>query len=227
MPKTQEQTFNELETILFNLSSQRPSDTVSYSHAPSSISDDGFNENKNYFPVVLNVTQYESPPSVRVVETTPTPKRPSFLEDHLDLKIKEQLTQLLKSRNNPKNKSSVSDHDFSFLKQQQLNSREHNSSEKLDHLLMSFDHIDSKSNTLEVTSSKKDVFFSMKIANRTDIFKGVKNGAVYLHSKTSFTLNLNEYSSDFCLTSSVNKPSVARAKFKKLKAALSSGILNL
>jgi WD40 repeat protein len=32
--------------------------------------------------------------------------------------------------------------------------------------------------------------------------KGIRNGAVYLHSKTGFILNLKENSHDFCLTSS-------------------------
>ena len=45
----------------------------------------------------------------------------------------------------------------------------------------------------------------MRILNRTDVFKGIKNGAVYLHSKTGFILSLSQRDeSDFCLTSNVN-----------------------
>ena len=98
-----------------------------------------------------------------------------------------------------------------------------NPARKIEYLRVSFDHIDSKTNTFEVGTSRKNLFFSMKINNRTDIFKGVQNGAVYLHSKTSFVLNLNEYALDMCLTSSPNKlHSTARSKNKKHKSSSSN-----
>lgn len=72
---------------------------------------------------------------------------------------------------------------------------------KLNHLLITFDNIDTRKNTIEVFTPNRGSNLNLKILNRTDIFKGIKSGAVYLHSKTSFILNLMDKSSDFCLTS--------------------------
>lgn len=72
---------------------------------------------------------------------------------------------------------------------------------KIDHLLINFDYIDVRKNQIEVLTSDKNVIFYARILNRTDVFKGIKNGAIYLHSKTSIYLNLNNHSADLCLTS--------------------------
>jgi hypothetical protein len=86
------------------------------------------------------------------------------------------------------------------LNQQAVNSA-NQANDKLDKLLIDFDNIDRKRNTIQVKSSLNNTQFAMRIFNRTDVFKGVRNGAIYLHSKTNFMLNLNQHSSDFCLTS--------------------------
>ena len=74
-------------------------------------------------------------------------------------------------------------------------------SKKLNYLSINFDHINVRNNTSKVLSSLSDLTFDLNIVNRTDIFKGVRNGAIYLHSKTYFTLNLNEHIENFCITS--------------------------
>ena len=220
---------------MLNLNSQKTSKIVEkietniFSQATSTSSllesyNDEFKENVNYFPVVLNDTEHSS------IETSATTITPLFENNPTQNSIflnqfqfQDQTNEVLinqsplKSRNNPKNKSLLNNQFyFSLLKQIHDNVR-NSSLQKIDHLLISFDHIDLKTNTMEVSTSNRDTNFAMKIINRTDIFKGVKNGAVYLHSKTSFSLNLNEYTSDFCLTSSINKPSIYRSKNKKLK----------
>jgi hypothetical protein len=121
---------------------------------------------------------------------------------------------LLRSRNDEKTEktqsssSSTSDPQF-YLKINEFEGvKPKNGSlyeRKIDHILISFDQIDLNTNTIPVTSSEKDTSFKMKIVNRTDIFKGIKNGAVYLHSKTNFVLSLEQHDIDFCLTSSLSK----------------------
>lgn len=75
------------------------------------------------------------------------------------------------------------------------------SSSKIQHLLFNFDYIDPKKNHIEVLTSDTQSILYARIINRTDIFKGVNGGAIYLHSKTSLYLNLNNHSSHLCLTS--------------------------
>lgn len=74
-------------------------------------------------------------------------------------------------------------------------------SAKIEHLLLNFDYIDLRKNQIEVLTSNTQAILYAKIVNRTDIFKGVSGGAIYLHSKTSLYLNLNNHSSHLCLTS--------------------------
>jgi len=52
----------------------------------------------------------------------------------------------------------------------QYNQISNNKSQKIDSLLISFDHIDYDKNTMEATSGYN--IFPIKIINRTDIFKG-------------------------------------------------------
>ena len=140
--------------------------------------------------------------------TEPTESRSSKskIQEQLDKILVEQ-TSLIKSRNStktvqktPKTTTAIpSKLLYEFLKNNL------NDMSKIDHLLINFDHIDLKANTLEVLTSDKSLIFYMKIMNRTDIFKGIKNGAAYLHAKTNFVLNLNERASDLCLTSSLGK----------------------
>jgi hypothetical protein len=239
-----EENLKELATILLNLNSQKtsknaekneenlysqdttmPPSTNSYNDETNIFS----KENANYFSEILNDTEYSS--STKILTTTTIlpefdnkPKQTTILNNYFQLKdeINEALINQspMKFRNKAKNKSlSNSQFSYSFLKQIHDNVK-NTSLEKIDTLLINFDHIDLKSNTLEVSTSNKNTFFAMKITNRTDIFKGVKNGAVYLHSKTSFSLNLNEYASDFCLTSSFFKPNLFKSKNKKLKKTI-------
>jgi hypothetical protein len=239
-----EENLKELATILLNLNSQKtsknaekneenlysqdttmPPSTNSYNDETNIFS----KENANYFSEILNDTEYSS--STKILTTTTIlpefdnkPKQTTILNNYFQLKdeINEALINQspMKFRNKAKNKSlSNSQFSYSFLKQIHDNVK-NTSLEKIDTLLINFDHIDLKSNTMEVSTSNKNTFFAMKITNRTDIFKGVKNGAVYLHSKTSFSLNLNEYASDFCLTSSFFKPNLFKSKNKKLKKTI-------
>ena len=232
--QTAEENLKELATILLNLNSQKTSknaekiETNTFSQVtpltkPVDFLNNQPKENINYFPVVLNETIYS--PTIKT-SAKPLfdniPKQNSFQPDKFQFNEPiSEIDQLpIKSRNNPKNKSlSNNQFSYSFLKQIHDNVK-NNSLKKIDHLLVSFDYIDLKTNTMEVSTSNRDTNFEMKIMNRTDIFKGVKNGAVYLHSKTSFTLNLNEYASDFCLTSSFNNPNTFRPKNKKIKLPL-------
>lgn len=68
-------------------------------------------------------------------------------------------------------------------------------------LLITFDFINIIDNTLTVKTSNESVNFNMKIFNKTDIFKGIKNGAIHLHRKANFNLDLKRNKKDFCLTS--------------------------
>ena len=84
-------------------------------------------------------------------------------------------------------------------------------------LLITFDFINIVDNTLKVQTSEETVNFNIKVYNKTDIFKGIKNGAVYLHSKTNFNLDLKENKNDFCITSEISK------EFNKTDIACSNG----
>lgn len=72
---------------------------------------------------------------------------------------------------------------------------------QINSLHINFDNINIAMNSIEVESSQKDVKFQMDIVNRTDIFKGIREGAVFLHPNTGFLLNLAEHANDFCLSS--------------------------
>ena len=76
---------------------------------------------------------------------------------------------------------------------------------ELNSVHVNFDYVNIAMNSLEVATSREDVKFQMEIVNRTDIFKGIQNGAVYLHAKTGFMLDLAEHANDFCLTSRVSE----------------------
>ena len=88
---------------------------------------------------------------------------------------------------------------------------------KLNQLSISFDHINVRNNTLKAISLLNNLTFDVNIINRTDIFKGVRNGAVYLHSKTYFTLNLHDHIDNFCITSTNSKNKLKRLKHQNLK----------
>ncbi|RNA07694.1 hypothetical protein BpHYR1_014416 [Brachionus plicatilis] len=73
-------------------------------------------------------------------------------------------------------------------------------SEKLENLFINFDSIDIVENRVEVLTSGRLKYWA-KIENKTDILRGIRNGAIYLHSKTSLSLDLMEQSQDLCVTS--------------------------
>lgn len=73
---------------------------------------------------------------------------------------------------------------------------------RIQHLLFNFDYIDLKKNQIEVLTSDTQAILYAQIVNRTDIFKGINGGAIYLHAKTSLYLNLDNYSNFLCLTGS-------------------------
>lgn len=78
---------------------------------------------------------------------------------------------------------------------------------RIHHLLFNFDYIDLKKNQIEVLTSDTQAILYAQIINRTDIFKGINGGAIYLHAKTSLYLNLEDYSNSLCLTGS-NEPNI-------------------
>lgn len=78
--------------------------------------------------------------------------------------------------------------------------------QKLDSFTILFDHINLKNNTIDIMTSPPSNQLHLNILNATEIFKGIRNGAVYLHSKTALSLNLWSHSESLCLTSSLKDP---------------------
>ncbi|CAF0891184.1 unnamed protein product [Brachionus calyciflorus] len=66
-----------------------------------------------------------------------------------------------------------------------LNKKQEVKDKKLENLFINFDTINLVQNTIEVrTSSIENLTIWSKLENKTDIFRGIRNGALYLHSRT-------------------------------------------
>jgi len=70
-------------------------------------------------------------------------------------------------------------------------------------LKIDFDYINIKYNTINAyLSNNITQTLDLKIINKTDIYKGIQKGAVYLHPNTGLILDMDEKNADmFCLTS--------------------------